>query len=89
MQDDLDFGDYCKIEQFRYGVDNEMFLYKVIASFRSNHYVDVPVKFEKNTLHNETVDIVSCICCGVDETTVVKFRVCDVTKLEKEPKSNG
>lgn len=29
------FGCYCRIEQLRYGVPNEMYLYKVVASLRS------------------------------------------------------
>ena len=43
MSKDLDFGDYCLIEQKRYGVENEMFVHKVIGRLRSNSYVDVPV----------------------------------------------
>jgi hypothetical protein len=80
MANELDFGDYCQIEQKRYGVKNEMFTHKVISRSRSNSYVDVPVTIPvKNVLHDAIVDVVSCICCGVDETEVRKYRVGDVT----------
>jgi hypothetical protein len=80
----LDFGEYVRIEQKRFGVENEMFLYKVIGGgIKSNCWVTVPVgppNFETEAQHDEIEEVVKCVCCGVDETKVVKFRVCDVTK---------
>lgn len=76
---DLDFGDYVTIEQYRYGVPNEFYIHKVIARFESNGYVDVPSKGgDKEVLHDKCVEVVSCICCGVSETKVLKYRVSDV-----------
>ena len=77
----LEFGDYVHIEMKRYGVENEFFQHKVINTFRSNTYVDVPVQSPATEKHHQgLVDIVSCICCGVQELEVLKYRVQDVTK---------
>ncbi len=75
----LDFGDYVLIQQKRYCVENEMYLHKVITKLRSNSYVDVPVQTPSTeTIHDDVVDVISCICCGIDETRVRKYRLCDV-----------
>jgi len=77
----IDFGDYVLIEQHRYGADNEWYLHKVIRASRSVTYVDVPVtglREEKIHIHTDVVDVISCICCGIDETKVFKYRVQDV-----------
>ena len=79
----LDFGDYVKIEQHRYGAENEMYIHKVIGRLRSNTYVDVPVRHSATEVfHDEIVDVVRCVCCGVSETEVLKYRVSDVQKVE-------
>jgi len=78
---DLDFGDFCLIEQHRYGCENEMYLHKVINRLNSNSYVTVPVDSGKaGTKHimGEMTEVVSCICCGLQETEVRKYRVVDV-----------
>lgn len=81
------FGDFCDIEQKRYGVPNEMFVHKVINVFESNAYVDVPVQSNATeTLHDECVPVVSCICCGIDETEVRRYRLSDV-KIRPRPLS--
>lgn len=73
------FGDYVEIEQKRYSVDNQWYLYKVIGQLASNCYVDVPVQCpDHGTIHDEMVDVVACICCGVCETEVLKYRLVDV-----------
>lgn len=75
------FGDYCTIEQKRFGVPNEIYLHKVIgADSQSNSYVDVPVQSPaKETLHpGELVDVVRCVCCGVDEREILKYRASDL-----------
>ncbi|MDD2496227.1 MAG: hypothetical protein PHE29_13680 [Tissierellia bacterium] len=75
----LDFGAYVTIEQKRYGVLNEMYLHKVVGRFKSNFYVDVPVQSPAtNILHDEATEVVACICCGVDEDEVKRYRVEDV-----------
>lgn len=79
----LRFGQYCEIEQKRHGSPNEMFMHKVIGSLASNTFVDVPVQSPaKETIHQGgVVPVVLCICCGVDETTVLKYRLEDTNKL--------
>lgn len=80
--DNIDFGDYVEIEQHRYGVPNEMYRYKVIGQFRSNHYTTVPIhSVDGDKLQGEVVPVIACICCGVNETKVQKFRVEDVKYL--------
>lgn len=73
------FGDYATIEQKRHGVPNEMFVHKVIDQLRSNTWVDVPVQSPATeTIHDEMEDVCWCICCGVSETEVRKYRVKDM-----------
>ena len=73
------FGDYAIIEQKRHGVPNEMFVHKVIDQLRSNTWVDVPVQSPATeTMHDEMEDICLCICCGVDQTKVRRYRVKDM-----------
>lgn len=75
----LKFGDYVVIEMKRHGVENERYTHKVIGQLGSNAYVDVPVQDPvKETIHDKVVPVVACICCGVDETKVFRFRVEDV-----------
>jgi hypothetical protein len=76
----FDFGDYVTIEQKRYGVPNEIYLYKVVAGRRqSNVWREVPVQAgDKQKIHDRIEDVLLCICCGVDETVVERFRVADV-----------
>jgi hypothetical protein len=75
----IDFGNYVKIEQHRFGVPNEMYLHKVIGRFESNTYVDVPVKWDRTeVIHDKSVPVVACICCGIDETEVRRYRLEDV-----------
>ena len=76
------FGRYCRIEQLRYGVPNEMYLYKVVASLRSNCWCEVPYKTaSKEARHDSIEDCVLAICCGIDETEVLRFRMADVEFL--------
>ena len=84
----IDFGDYVEIEQKRYGCDNEMYAYKVVAGgMRSNNWIPVPVD-ANNTgpdfvgKGGKVVDVIRAICCGVCEDKVEKFRLCDVRKLD-------
>ena len=87
----LGFGDYCYIEQDRYGVDNEIYRYKVISSGRSNYYRAVPVNANtpKNVI-GEMCDVLKVICCGVLEEKVETFRLQDVLtkEIDSEHKEN-
>lgn len=77
----LDFGDYCLIEQKRYGMRNEMYDHKVIGRLRSSGYVDVPVRWDSvETIHPESVDVVACIRCGIEERKVLHYRESDVRR---------
>ena len=79
----LDFGDYARIEQKRYRVENEQYLHKVIGRGKSNTWVDVPVQTPaKETIHNHIEDVILCVCCGVDERTILKYRASDVKPNE-------
>ena len=78
------FGRYCRIEQLRYGVPNEMHLYKVVASLRSNCWCEVPYKTaSKEVRHDSIEDCILAICCGIDETEVLRFRAADVEFVPK------
>ena len=80
---DITFGDYVSICQKRYGVNNEDYTHKVIGVSKSNCYVDIPVELPRTEMiHPNIVTVISCICCGVDETEVLKYRYKDVCKHE-------
>ncbi|MDR1902939.1 MAG: hypothetical protein LBQ88_11735 [Treponema sp.] len=83
---ELFFGDYVEIEQKRHGIKNEIYLHKVINTSNSNSWVDVPVQAPATeTLHKvkELEPVVSCICSGISETEVLKYRIKDVKKVLK------
>lgn len=72
-------GDHCLIEQQRYAGPNEMYLHKVIGTVKSNFYVDVPVETPRTeTIHNHVVDVVSCVCCEIDERHAFRYCLSDV-----------
>lgn len=73
------FGRYCRIEQLRYGSPNDVHLYKVVASLRSNMWCEVPYKTASaEVLHDSIEDCVLAIRCGIDETEVQRFRLSDI-----------
>lgn len=75
----LDFGDYARIEMKRHGCANQIYLHKVIRKQKSNSYVDVPVQSPATeTRHDEIAEVYACICCGIDETEVLKYKSTDV-----------
>ena len=82
----LDFGDYCLIEQKNYVSENEMFLYKVITGgLRTNYYRSVPVDANnQDNTYGEMSDSIRVIQCGIDETHVETFRLCDVKPCDKK-----
>lgn len=79
----LNFGDYVSIEQLRYGCENEQYTHKVIGVKNSTQWADVPVQAPpKETHHNGAFEgVVQCVCCGVDESKVLNYKICDVVKL--------
>lgn len=80
----LDFGDFVNIEQYRYVGGNEHYCHKVIGVSNSNGWVDVPVKDSaKETIHDQMEDVVWCVCCGVEERHILKYRISDVEKNGK------
>ncbi|WP_312731552.1 hypothetical protein [Atlantibacter hermannii] len=80
----FEFGDYAEIEQKRHYAANEIYRYKVIKQLSSNSWVDAPVQSPATeTIHPEMEDVCLCICCGVDETVVRKYRVKDMRKVHK------
>ena len=83
-KDDIDFGDYVLIEQKRYGVPNEMYQFKVVGSYQSNAYRDVPMDGVDcgRKWHPHSVDVLNVICCGVDETEVDTVRKADVRLIK-------
>jgi hypothetical protein len=84
-EDTLDFGDFVLIEQKRHGVENEWYVHKVIGRHHSNAWVDVPVQTPATTaLHQDMEEVVSCICCGVSETEVRRYRLTDVHRTKSE-----
>ena len=74
------FGDYALIEMKRHGVANEIYTHKVINTYRSNGWVDVPVQSPPtSTLHpGQMEDVASVICCGISEDKVYTVRVADL-----------
>jgi len=78
-QPQFKFGDYALIEQKRFGVPNEMYVHKVISQISSNTWVEVPVTVgKKEEIHDHSEPVCLCICCGVDETEVRRYRVKDM-----------
>lgn len=82
QKENVDFGDYCSIEQKRYGAPNELYGYKVVGRLRSNSWVDTPVDAQdrKPKLHSEIVDVVQVISCTAGCDVVEQFRVSDLTR---------
>jgi hypothetical protein len=79
------FGRYCRIEQFRYGKPNEMHIYKVVSSIRTNTWCEVPYKeASKERWHDRMEDCILAIHCGIDETKVQTFRAADVEFLPRK-----
>jgi len=77
----LKFGQYAMIEQKRHGVDNEMYVHKVIGSLSSNNYVDVPVQSPATeTIHKEMTNVVACVCCGVEERIILRYKSSNVSE---------
>lgn len=74
------FGSYCYIEQKRYGVHNEKFLYKIIGKFTSNAWSNVPVDANDKEPHifNHSEEVINVVCCGVCEDKIERYKLSDV-----------
>jgi hypothetical protein len=82
-KNDIDFGDYVKIEMFRYHSPNEWYLFKVVGAIRSNTWIDTPLKWDsEQTIHDRMETVLNVIQCGIDETKVIRVREKDVIKVE-------
>ena len=58
-----------------------MYRHKVIGTSKSKSYVDVPVKYPTSEItHDKIVKVVACVCCGLDETKILKYKITDVKK---------
>ena len=84
------FGDYAIIEMKRYGESNEKYIHKVIGTMRSNTWVDVPVKTPATeTIHDGLTDVVACVCCGIEEKTILMYRASDILLDQKRKMPNN
>ncbi|WP_177414026.1 hypothetical protein [Pseudomonas sp. KBW05] len=74
------FGDYALIEMKRHGVPNEVFTHKVIGTYQSNTWVDVPIQSPPTeTIHKGEMQAVArVIVCGISEDKVYTVRVADM-----------
>lgn len=76
---DIDFGDYVKIEMFRYGAENTHHIFKVIGTFESNTWLETPLKWNsQKTLHDTMEIVLNVIECGISETEVIRVAKKDV-----------
>lgn len=81
LNDEDLFGYYCLIPTGCF--DTEEHIYKVIGRLRSNCYKDIPAMHGEPILHDEIVDVVNVIHCGVCEEKVERYRLEDVKIVEK------
>lgn len=81
INEDL-FGRYCKIKQ---GYSGEKHIYKIVNTFESNTYKDVPLKWDKEEyIHNGVIPVLTVIHCGIDETNCEIVALKDVEILESK-----
>ena len=88
---EIGFGDFCTIEQKRYGVPNEFYEYKIVGRKRSNSWTKTPVgpNNEKETLHDHLDDVVTVVCNNLDDRTVHQFRISDLASMRKAQVPEG
>lgn len=74
------FGDYALIEMKRHGVPNEIYTHKVVGTYQSNTWVDVPIQSPPTArIHaGEMEDVARVIVCGISEDSVYTVRVADM-----------
>lgn len=82
------FGRYARIAYgHALGGEQDYHIYKCIQSFRSNCYCDVPLTYqtENNCYNHENiVDVVNVIHCGIDENRVIRVALNDIELLPVE-----
>lgn len=84
---EIDFGDYVKIEMHRYGTPNEWYIHKVVGAMKSNGWIDTPLKWDAEVTAHDHMDVVlNVIQCGVDETKIIRVKQSDCIKMEVNKK---
>lgn len=90
------FGRYARIAYgHALGGEQDYHIYKCIQSFRSNCYCDVPLTYqtENNCYnHDDIVDVVNVIHCGIDENRVIRVALNDIELIpapDVEPVRHG
>ena len=79
-KNNIDFGDYVK-----YPYCNELHIYKVVGSYNSNCYQDIPDSHKaEEVMHDEVVPVLNIIHCGLDETKVITVKESDCIKMETD-----
>lgn len=79
---EIDFGDYVK---YPYGMSRELHIYKVVGSFKSNVWRDIPDWFHAEEAPHSTVEkVLNIIHCGIDETKVLRVRESDCIKIRTQ-----
>lgn len=76
------FGRYARIAYgHALGGEQDYHIYKCIQSFRSNCYCDVPLTYQTENncyKHENIVDVVNVIHCGIDENRVIRVALNDI-----------
>ena len=90
------FGRYARIA---YGHalrgKQDYHIYKCIQNFRSNCYCDIPLTYQSENncyKHDEIVDVVNVIHCGLDENKVIRVAIKDIELIptvEAKPVVHG
>ena len=69
----------------RTGYSEQLHTYKVIGSFESNTYCDVPIMAASEPIiHSEIVPCLNVIHCGIDESKVIRVAMKDVFFLKNQ-----
>lgn len=79
------FGRYARIA-YGHALDGKQdyHIYKCIQSFRSNCYCDVPLTYQTENnchTHDNIVEVVNVIHCGIDENRVIRVARNDIELL--------
>lgn len=78
------FGKYCNIKfGFAIGGKQDYHIFKCVQSLRSNTYCDVPItahsyRNKRGEIHDEVVDVVRVIECGIEEVDVLNVALDDI-----------
>ena len=81
------FGKYALIQ--RRG-ESHRFIYKVVTLFESNFYCDVPIGYDtKPYIHEECIPVLNIICCGIDESQVIRVALKDCQIIDSPQEIGG